>query len=261
MTAQTDWSSDQYGRFLDQRTRPALDLLAQVQVDGSGPLVDVGCGPGNSTAALLQRWPGAEVDAFDSSPDMLVAARASNRTVNWFQCEVQDWQPERAYQLIFSNAVLHWVPEHDVLLPRLLSYLRPGGALAVQVPAHHDSALHRELVAASLDSPWEEETARARAGLSPATPAFYYDVLVPLCQHVDIWETCYFHRMDGPRDILEWVRGTALRPFLAALPDDEARSVFEGELLQRLQSRFPVHRDGSVLLPFKRLFFVAYLQP
>ena len=128
-----DWNSAQYGRFLDERTRPAFDLLAQIDVDGSGPLVDVGCGPGNSTAALLQRWPGAEVDAFDSSPEMLAAARASNAAVNWLQCEVQDWLPEKTYQLIFSNAVLHWVPEHEVLLPRLLGYLQSGGALAVQV--------------------------------------------------------------------------------------------------------------------------------
>ncbi len=258
MTVKADWNSAQYGRFLDERTRPALDLLAQVDVDGSGPLVDVGCGPGNSTAALLHRWPGAEVDAFDSSPEMLTTARASNAAVNWFQCEVQDWLPEKTYQLMFSNAVLHWVPEHEVLLPRLLGYLQSGGALAVQVPAHHDSALHRELVAASLDSPWAEETAGARAGLSPATPGFYYDVLSPECEHVNLWETCYFHRMNGPQDILEWVRGTALRPFLAALPDDEARTSFESELLQRLQSRFPAHADGSVLLPFKRLFFIAY---
>ena len=256
--ATTDWSSAQYGRFLDERTRPAHDLLARVQVDGSGPLADLGCGPGNSAAVLLQRWPGAEVDAFDSSPDMLATARASNPAVNWFQCDVQDWQPQRAYQLIFSNAVLHWVPDHELLLPRLMGYLQADGALAVQVPAHHDSVLHRELVAASLDSPWEDEMASARAGLSPATPVFYYDVLAPVCRHIDIWETCYFHRMDGSRDILEWVRGTALRPFLAALPHDEAREMFAGELLRRLQNRFPAHADGRVLLPFKRLFFVAY---
>ncbi len=178
--------------------------------------------------------------------------------VNWFHARAEEWRPTEGYDILFSNAVLHWVGSHDRLLPRLLGALTDGGALAVQLPAHHDSPLHAVLVEVAAMPEWKEHTANPRARLSPNPPTWYYDILAPISTRVDLWETRYFHEMDSARDVLEWFRGAGLRPFLEALPDNDSREAFEREVLKRFERILPLQENGRVLLPFNRLFFIAY---
>ncbi|MCA9016219.1 MAG: trans-aconitate 2-methyltransferase [Planctomycetaceae bacterium] len=252
------WDADQYLKFQRERTQPAVDLAARVQLESPGRIVDVGCGPGNSTAVLVSRFPEAELSGLDSSLDMLKTARASNAKVNWFQADVISWEPEEKYDLIFSNAVLQWVPDHATVFPRLMRFLNPGGALAVQLPAHYASPLHRCVVEVSALPEWREATANARQRLVSESRWFYYDLLAPLATKIDLWETEYMHIMENVEAILEWFRGTGLRPYLEALSDEIQQAQFEAELLERYRDAYPLQQNGKVLFPFRRLFVVAY---
>ena len=252
------WNADQYLKFKNERTQPAIDLAARVLLEHPRRIIDVGCGPGNSTAVLASRFPEAELSGLDSSADMLVTARASNAEIKWFQADVTTWEPEEKYDLIFSNAVLQWVPDHQSVFPRLMRFLNPGGALAVQLPVHYESPLHQCVVEISELPQWREVTANARKRLVNESRSFYYDLLSPLTPEIDLWETEYIHIMESVEAILEWFRGMGLRPYLEALRDDEQRAGFERQLLKRYQNAYPVQQNGKVLFPFRRLFIVAY---
>lgn len=252
------WDADQYLKFQQERTQPAIDLAARVQFKSPGRIVDVGCGPGNSTAVLAARFPKADLSGLDSSADMLATARASNEEIHWFQADVTTWEPEEEYDLIFSNAVLQWVPDHQTVFPRLMRFLNPGGALAIQLPAHYASPLHRCVVDVSELPEWRDATENARQRLISETRSFYYDLLSPLAARIDLWETEYIHTMESVEAILEWFRGTGLRPYLEALPDDNQRVRFETELLSRYRDAYPTQANGKILFPFRRLFIVAY---
>jgi trans-aconitate 2-methyltransferase len=168
------------------------------------------------------------------------------------------WKAEEPVDLIFSNAMLHWVPDHEHLCPRLLEQAAAGGALAVQAPAHYDSPLHREMLEVSRQPLWTERMDRARNALTNHPPEFYYDLLAQMASRVDVWETTYYHVLAGPGSVLDWFRGTGLRPFLEALADDEERGRFETMLGDRYEKTYPRRPNGRVLFPFRRLFFVAY---
>ncbi|WP_339727834.1 trans-aconitate 2-methyltransferase [uncultured Gimesia sp.] len=252
------WDADQYLKFQRERTQPAVDLAARIQLESPGRIVDVGCGPGNSTAVLASRFPEARLSGLDSSAEMLETAQASNAEVNWFQADVTTWEPEENFDLIFSNAVLQWVPDHQTVFPRLVRFLNPGGALAVQLPAHYGSPLHQCVVNVSELLQWKDATANARQRLATGSRSFYYDLLAPLTTKIDLWETEYIHIMESAEAILEWFRGTGLRPYLEALADDDQRSQFEQELLARYRDAYPIQQNGKVLFPFRRLFIVAY---
>lgn len=252
------WDATQYLKFQQERTQPAIDLASRIQLEAPARVIDVGCGPGNSTAVLANRFPEASLSALDSSAEMLTVARASNPDVNWFQADITAWEPEEPYDLIFSNAVLQWVPDHAAVFPRLMRFLKPGGALAVQLPAHYSSPVHRCAVELSKQPEWCETTENARQRLISESRAFYYDLLAPQAARIDLWETEYIHIMESVEAILDWFRGTGLRPYLEALADDAERSRFELELLERYRAAYPVQVDGKVLYPFRRLFIVAY---
>lgn len=252
------WDAGQYLKFQRERTQPAFDLAARVRLEAPRRIVDVGCGPGNSTAVLAQRFPGAELNGMDSSAEMLETARESLPDVHWFQADITSWEPEERYDLLFSNAVLQWVPDHKTIFPRLMSFLEPTGALAVQLPAHYESPLRRCVIEVSQLPDWREQTAAARQALVCEPRSFYYDLLSPLSSEIELWETEYIHIMESVESIMEWFRGTGLRPYLEALPDDATRRRFEGELLKRYAEAYPLQRNGNVLFPFRRLFLVAY---
>jgi trans-aconitate 2-methyltransferase len=252
------WDARQYLRFADERTRPAGDLLARVDVANPRTVVDLGCGPGNSTALLRRRWPDAEIVGVDRSPDMLAAAARDDAAGRWQQADIADWTPPAPVDVLFSNAALQWVPDHARLVPRLLSFVAPGGALAVQVPAHLDSPVHRAIIAVSDDPTWRDRLPAARAAIRVEPPEVYYDLLQPLAHRIDLWVTEYQHVLDGPEAILDWMRGTGLRPFLQALADDGERARFEEMLLAEIAKGYPRRADGRLLFPFRRLFFVAY---
>lgn len=252
------WDADQYLKYQRERTQPAIDLAARIQLESPERIVDVGCGPGNSTMVLAQRFPGAELSGLDSSAEMLETARETLPDVHWFQSDITTWQPDEAFDLLFSNAVLQWVPDHETIFPRLMSFLKPGGALAVQLPAHYASPLHRCVVELSQRPDWHDVTAAARQALGCESRSFYYDLLDLLSSQLELWETEYIHVMESVEAILEWFRGTGLRPYLEALPDAATRDQFEAELLKRFSNAYPLQQNGNVLFPFRRFFMVAY---
>jgi trans-aconitate 2-methyltransferase len=252
-----DWSARQYLKFEDERTRPPRDLLAQVPLKAPRRVFDLGCGPGNSTELLIQRYPQAEVVGLDSSPDMLRQARERLPGCAFVAADLATWHPPEHADLLFANAVFQWVPAHPAVLQRLVGALPAGGVLAVQMPDNTEEpalALMREVAARG---PWATALAAAAAARDDLpTPADYYDLLRPLCAHLDIWHTVYNHVMAGPEAIVEWFRGSGLRPFLAPL-DDDMRRGFAADYGARIAKAYPARFDGKVLLRFPRLFIIA----
>jgi trans-aconitate 2-methyltransferase len=255
------WAPDLYLRFQDERTRPAAELAARVAVADPRAVIDLGCGPGNSTAVLRARWPAAEVTGLDSDAAMLAAAAASNARVRWVRGDAASWEADGAFDVVYSNAMLQWLPDHAAVVPRLFRAVAPGGALALQIPVRMGSAIDRDVAAAIADPRWRDALVTAARALTDHDPLFYYDLLCARAARLDVWTTEYCHALDGPEAILAWVRGTRLRPFLAALPSDADRQEFEAALLERITLSHPRRGDGRVVFPFRRLFLVAYRGP
>lgn len=250
------WHPERYLAFGDHRTRPAMDLLARVALEAPMLVADLGCGPGNSTALLCARWPEAEVLGIDNSAEMLAKARASGLAARWREADLASWTPAAPYDLLYSNAALHWLPDHATLLPRLLAALRPGGVLAVQMPRNFDAPSHVLLRAVADEGPWAPRLAAGVLRAPVAEPAWYYDLLAPRAAALDIWESEYLHILEGEDPVLGWTRATALRPVIAAL-EPAARARFEAEYAKRLRAAYPRRPDGRTLFPFRRLFIVA----
>ncbi|WP_233801420.1 trans-aconitate 2-methyltransferase [Paraburkholderia sp. HP33-1] len=250
-----DWHAKQYMLFENERTRPVRDLLAAVPVDGARLAVDIGCGPGNSTEVLVGRLPGAAVSGIDSSADMIAAARERLPQLRFEIGDVSTWDAPGPYDVILANAVLQWVPDHERLFPALVAKLAAGGSLAVQMPDNLDEPAHRLLREIAADGPWTPKlTGVERAMRHDAS--WYYALLKPLCARVDVWRTVYHHPLAGADAVVEWFKGSALRPFLAAL-DDAERGPFLQRYRDEIARAYPALADGTVLLPFPRLFIVA----
>ena len=257
-----DWNPALYRRFEDERTRPARDLLARVPLAQCRLAYDLGCGPGNSTELLVERFPGARVVGIDNSPAMLQSARQRLPQLAFELADIARWSPAEAPDLIYSNATLHWVPAHEALVPRLFSLLAPGGVLAVQMPDNLDEPSHRAMreVATKLESHCHVSgAAGTRTELLGATG--YYGLLAAHAAQVDVWRTTYHHPMASPAAIVDWVSGSGLKPYLDRLPDDAARKAFLADYERRIDVSYPAQADGKRLLAFPRLFFVARKQP
>ncbi|MBA1205151.1 trans-aconitate 2-methyltransferase [Pseudomonas capeferrum] len=250
------WSASQYSLFEDERTRPVRDLLASVPLKTVTHATDLGCGPGNSTEVLLRRYPDASVTALDSDEDMLGQAHQRLPHVRCQAGDIAGWSAEEPQALILANASLQWVPDHRNLYPHLLQQLADGGCLAVQTPDNLDEPAHRRLREIAGQGPWADRLASLK--LPPRhDAAFYYDLLGPLCARVDIWRTTYHHPLSGGAEaVVEWFKGSALRPYLARLEEQE-RASFLQLYLQAMRRDYPPASDGKVLLPFPRLFLVA----
>jgi trans-aconitate 2-methyltransferase len=250
-----DWSPATYLKFEDERTRPARDLLAQVRSDGVRKVVDVGCGPGNSTELLAARYPAGEIIGLDNSPAMLEEARRRLPNVRFEFANADVWVPNADVGLVFANAIYQWVPRHLEHLPRVLAALPAGATLAVQMPDNLSEPTHRLMREVGVAGPWSKRLAgAARDPLPPA--GVYYDALKPVAARIDIWRTTYHHVLPGPAAIVEFVRSTGLRPFLDPLSEPE-RKEFLALYTARVADAYPPLADGNVLLPFPRLFLVA----
>lgn len=252
------WDPDQYSRFEAERDRAALDLLARLPDDlGPAEIWDLGCGAGQHAVRLKRLFPDARVHGLDSSDAMLEQARARGADIDWRPGDIAGWTPERPADLIWANASLHWLPDHQALLRRLVASLAAGGVIAVQMPMAHETRHHRLMREVAGEGPW----AAALAGVSAIAPLLepeaYYAVLAGNCGEIDIWSTSYLQALAGPDAVLEWMKGTALRPFLAALPDPVMRTAFLDAFGARLSGAFPRRADGVTLMPFPRLFLVA----
>jgi trans-aconitate 2-methyltransferase len=251
------WSAKQYVAFEDERTRPVRDLVGALPAMEAGVVMDLGCGPGNSTEVLAARYNQAKVFGIDSSEDMIIAARKRMPHASFAVQDVLDWRESGPYDVILANAVLQWVPHHEVLIPALIQKLRPGGALALQMPDNLEEPAHRLMRATAADGPWAAKLAaamEARATLAGA--GWYHELLKPRAVRVDLWRTTYFHVLSGAAAIVEWFKGSGLRPFLEPLNAGE-REAYLKHYTGAIAQAYPALADGSVLLPFPRLFMIA----
>lgn len=249
------WSAKQYSAFEEERTRPVRDLVHAIPRDRVAIAVDLGCGPGNSTEALAQRYPSAAITGLDSSADMVEAARKRLPQMQFDMADIADWQTAKPMDVILANASLQWLPDHHTLYPRLVSMLSVGGCLAIQTPDNLMEPPHLLARAIAAKGPWSVKIGEVRHPARHAA-AWYYSLLKPLCAHVDVWCTTYFHPLRDHQAIVEWFKGSALRPYLAPLTPEE-RQAFLAEYHQALIPEYPALEDGTVLLPFPRLFVVA----
>lgn len=261
------WNPAQYLKFGGERLRPGYELLARVDDDlPPGPAYDLGCGTGEHARAIAARWPNRLVTGLDHSGDMLKRAAAAPAPTNlsWQQADIARWSRTAPPALIFSNATLHWLPDHGALFPRLIRMLAPGGILAVQMPGNFREPSHTLIRDLAL-------TPRYRATLGVLTepggslrddlvqaPDFYYGALAPLAAGggIDLWQTTYMTALTGQRPVLEWIKGSILRPALDRL-EPGARPAFEDDLAARLAAAYPKRADGITLFPFRRIFMVA----
>ena len=250
------WSASQYSTFENERTRPVRDLVAALPNQQVRLAVDLGCGPGNSTEVLAARYPGAQVSGLDSSDDMLAAARQRLPGLQFELADIAHWQPAKRYDVILANASLQWLPDHQQLYPQLVQQLAEGGSLAIQTPDNLEEPAHRMARDIAANGPWASKIGDLRH--PPRHDAgYYYDVLKQHCSRVDVWRTTYYHPLaGGAQAVVEWFKGSALRPYLAALDANE-QVVFLEQYRQAMEASYSVAADGSVLLPFPRLFIVA----
>ena len=261
------WDSEQYLRFEAERTQPSRDLAAQLPPemgDDGGTLVhavlDIGCGPGNSTAVLRERYPHARILGVDSSPDMVEAARKAHPDIDFALCDVSD--PKRFarlpkdFDVVFSNACIQWVPDHERLIPRLMSRLVRGGMLAVQTPMNYDEPIHR-IIASVVHGPRFGAMLPQQREFYNLQPEDYWEILRAHAAGFRMWQTTYLHTLPSHEAIMEWYRGTGLRPYLQALGEGAAREEFEAEVFARVRAAYPTQSDGSIIFPFPRFFFTA----
>ncbi len=249
------WDPDLYHRFATERLRPSADLLAWIPLAAPATILDLGCGAGESTSLLAQHWPEAGITALDNSPQMLERARASGVAARWVEADLTGWAPLVPPDLIYSNAVFHWLDDHERLLPRLLGLLAPGGVLAVQMPLNHAAPSHRCIAETIAAGSWRERLTTLWRDRPVGEPEVYRNWLQAAAS-IEIWETTYHHVLDGENPVAEWVRGTTLSPLLAALDPEDADAFF-AECARRLGQAYPPRADGTTVLAFRRLFIIA----
>jgi trans-aconitate 2-methyltransferase len=251
----TTWEPQTYLRYADIRFRAGLDLIARIPKLQYSTIYDLGCGTGHLTRILADTFPSSKVTGVDSSPEMLGEARREFPTLEWRRDDIDCWHPDTNADLIYTNAALQWLPDHEILLPSLLKNLRPGGVLALQVPRHFESPSHLGLKELVMESEW-------RPNLEPlllapiAAPETYWRWLTPHARNLDVWETIYLQVLDGQDPVVNFMRGTALRPFLSALPEEEAARFVEA-FAERMAAAYPPQPNGQTLFPFRRLFLIA----
>jgi len=257
------WNPEQYLKYSSERLRPALDLLARIDMSAPRVVLDLGCGAGNVTAFLAQRWPDARIVGVDNSQEMLAKARAS--TVGepqreWIDADIASYAPDAPVDVVYSNAALHWQPDHQRLFPRIFEWLAPGGVLAVQMPNQLAAPSHVAIADVVATPKWSARLGAARQQTPVLSTTDYFRLLSASSQVVDAWTTEYLHVLppsrDGVHPVVAWIMGTTLTPYVAALPPDEQRS-FIDDVSQRVATVYPALPDGRVLYPFRRVFVVA----
>lgn len=251
------WDPAIYSAFAQPRLRPALDLMARIDLADARRIVDLGCGTGNVTRILRERWGAADVVGIDSSPEMLETARSNGGGVRYLLSDIARWTEEGGEtDILFSNAALHWLGDHETLFPRLLQRVASGGVLAVQMPHNHYAKSHTIMAEAAAAGPWSEVLTPLAGRFPVGDPSFYYDLLAPHAAQIDIWETEYLHVLEGDNPVVTWTKGTALRPLLDAVEGPWAGG-FLAEYAARIRAAYPPSADGRTLFPFRRLFLVV----
>jgi|SRR5680860_45317 len=253
-----DWNSVQYLKYEKERTQPAIDLVNRIPINNPKKIIDVGCGPGNSTEVLAKKFPNSYILGIDSSENMISTAKKNYPN---FEFKVLDASTnllalENDFDIVFSNACIQWIPNHNQLLENMLGLLKKGGVLAVQTPMNYDEPIHQIIGEISQSEKWREYLPDARIFFN-LTQSDYFDVLSHLSANFSMWETIYCHVMKSHNDILEWYRGTGLRPYLALLNDNK-KDEFEADILEHIVRRYPIQKTEEIIFRFPRFFFLAF---
>jgi len=252
----TDWNPAQYLRYGSERLRPAMDLMAHVNFESPETVYDLGCGTGTITGILKERWPEARVTGVDSSASMLERTRDVETGVYWQHSDLNEWHPESPADVVYSNAALHWLNDHEQLFPRIMDVVKPGGVLAVQMPENFAAPSHTSIADTVREGPWSERLAPFQREYPVAEPSFYYDLISQMSSSIDMWETTYMHILEGEDPVVEWTKGTMLRPLLDNLNNEE-KAAFLKSYTEKVSKAYPQSANGKTVLPFKRLFIVA----
>jgi trans-aconitate 2-methyltransferase len=252
-----EWDSQLYLRYEEERTQPSLDLASRIPLEAPQEIIDLGCGPGNSTRVLRQRWPDARLVGLDSSPGMIERARQSSTDIEWQVADIQFWSQPNRFDLVFANASLHWITDHERLMRRLIDSLKPAGFLAFQMPALYNQAASQAVRELAKSPSWTSYHLEERYTLCVHRPSAYYDWLTPLSSYLRIWETVYFHEMENNQRMIEFYSSTGLKPYLDGLPSEELRDRFKADVEDSYRALFPAQSNGKILFPFRRLFVIA----
>lgn len=252
----TSWNSAQYLKFKKERTQPAVDLASRISVKNPKNILDIGCGPGNSTYVLYERYPHADILGIDNSENMIETARAAYPELKFMLCDAEKFSGlEKKFDIVFSNACIQWIPNHAELLSHLMNLLDKGGVLAVQIPANYEEPIYKIIADVSSSDKWKSKFSHPRK-LYSLRPNEYYDILSKISSDFNMWCTTYCHRMKSHAQILEWYRGTGLRPYLDVLSEDE-QADFEDDIYEVLVNTYPTQQNGEIIFRFPRLFFTA----
>lgn len=252
-----DWNPNLYLKYGKERIQPSIDLVTRIDIEQPASVIDIGCGPGNSTQILAERWPKAAITGIDNSPAMIKKAKMDYPKQDWLVLDAGTGEIEGKYDIVFSNAVIQWIPDHPALFRKFHNLLTNNGLIAVQVPIFWDMPLGIAIANVARQSRWAAITKGATEQFTIHDYHFYYDVLSEIFQSVDIWETHYMHVLDSHLSILEMIKSTGLRPYLNLLENDTDKQAFEDMVLKHIENDYPLQKNGKVLLPFKRLFFIA----
>jgi trans-aconitate 2-methyltransferase len=254
----TDWNPDLYLKFRNERTQPSIDLIGKINL-GFYPksILDIGCGPGNSSQALLQKWPGAKLTGIDNSPNMISKAKADYPENTWIIADAATYLPDIKYDIVFSNATIQWIPNHKKLFNNFLNLISDGGVLAISVPRFDEMPISKILNKIAGHENWKTATRGCAAAFTRYDYQFYYNLISPDYQTVEMWQTDYIHVLESQPAIIEWIRSTGMKPYLDRLSEKE-KTQFKDEVLSEINRYYPLQNNGKILFPFKRLFMVGY---
>jgi len=251
------WNPDLYLRYAAYRARPADDLLPRLTLSIPGDIYDLGCGPGTLTKRLKDKWPARKVTGVDSSAEMLAAARKKFPTgIGWEQADIAHWTAPKPAAMVFANASLHWLENHEALFPHLMRQVAPGGILAVQVPKSGAQPYHTCIEALAASEKWRARFQGVHPHGDPLEARRYYDLLIPLCADIDTWESDYHHVLEGESPVTEWISSTGLVPFLSVLSEAE-KPDYLADYSALAAKAYPRQSDGKVLFTMRRLFIIA----
>lgn len=252
-----DWNPDLYLKFGKERIQPSIDLVSRIELNDPSTIIDIGCGPGNSTQILYQRWPNSRILGIDNSEAMIKKAKQEYPSQKWKLVDAEKDIISGRYDIVFSNATIQWIPNHSDLFNRLKNNLTERGVLAIQLPLFFNMPLGRSIAQISKDKRWSNLTESVNDLFTIHNSSEYYDMLFEVFSSFEIWETNYIHIMDSHTAILEMIRSTGLRPYLDRLESDHDKKEFEVRVLEDIKDDYKAQRDGKVLFPFKRLFIIA----
>lgn len=253
----SEWNSKQYLKFERERTQPAIDLVKSIDKETPERIVDIGCGPGNSTAQLRRRFPNAYILGIDNSEDMIETAQKNNSGIDFALCDASCGlnSLDGKFDIVFSNACIQWIPDHEKLIPEMMSLLKDGGILAVQIPMNYNEPIHRIIKEIADSEKWKQHFPEPRI-FHTLSPEEYFDILSDISQEFSMWETTYYHKMESHESIMEWYRGTGLRPYRAALSGEDVEE-FDKDILREVKKAYPAQRNGEIIFRFPRFFFTA----